>query len=207
MRRRRRYSTQAIGKTKNQTTSAGSIRIQPPPKRSKFWKYLFIFILMAAAGYGIVRYLIPMIPRMQEELNLSAGLEDTTTKAPDLPLEEKAPLQLTPISKKIQVEVLNGCGEQGIAKILTEKLRKAGYDVVNSGNYIDSRRKVNWNVKKTKIIDQLKTTENLINAKDLAELMDVDVNLIESYESRSPIADLTVIIGKDFSQLSVFKKD
>jgi len=127
---------------------------------------------------------------------------------PALPVKQKEPfkIKLTPIKKKIQVEVLNGCGEQGIAKILTERLRQKGYDVVNSGNFIE-KGKTNFNVKKTKIIDQIKSAENITRARELADLMGVGRKQIESYENPSPIADLTIIIGKDFTELSILNKD
>ena len=113
--------------------------------------------------------------------------------------------KLTPIQKKIQVEVLNGCGEQGIAKILSDKLIAHNYDVVNSGNYLENG-KTNFNVAKTRLIDQINTSENLVNTQELAKLLGVDRSQIESFENPSPIADITIIIGKDYKSLPIFKK-
>jgi len=119
---------------------------------------------------------------------------------------EEEPGQLTPIQKKIQIEVLNGCGEQGIAKILGDRLIKENFDIVNSGNYIE-KGKANFAIEETRIIDQLKTPENLNKAKELAKLIGIDKNLVESFENPSPIADITIIIGQDFKTLPVFKRD
>ncbi len=138
------------------------------------------------------------------------SVEKASEPKPALPAEQtnpESPMKLTPIQKKIQVEVLNGCGEQGIAKILAERLIKNNYDVVNSGNYLDKRGKTNFNVTETKIIDQLKTAENLTRAKDLADLIGISHHLVESYENPAPIADISIVIGKDFKTLPIFKKD
>jgi hypothetical protein len=62
-------------------------------------------------------------------------------------------------------------------------------------------------VTNSKIIDQIKSSENIARAKKLAEILGIDANLIESYENPSPIADLTIVIGKDFKQLTINEKD
>ena len=102
--------------------------------------------------------------------------------------------------------MLNGCGEQGIAKILGNRLVKKEYDVVNSGNYIENGKR-NFTVEQTKIIDQLKTPKNLAKAKELATFMGIQSSFVESFENPSPIADITIVIGKDFKTLPVFKRD
>jgi hypothetical protein len=146
---------------------------------------------------------------MVQQSGMPASAENTHTTQPALPAEQPKPEpqpQLTPLQTKIQVEVLNGCGEQGIAKILADRLVKNNYDVVNSGNYIE-KGKTFFNVPKTKIIDQLKTAENLTRAKDLANLIGISQHLVESYENPAPIADISIVIGKDFKTLPIFKKD
>lgn len=171
------------------------------------FRILFYLIFLAALGYAGFIYVWPMIGQSVIPASVE---ENVSTVQPALPAEQPAPepaMKLTPIQKKIQVEVLNGCGEQGIAKILAERLIKNNYDVVNSGNYLDKRGKTNFNVSKTKIIDQLKTAENLTRAKDLADLIGISHHLVESYENPTPIADISIVIGKDFKTLPIFKKD
>ncbi len=40
----------------------------------------------------------------------------------------------------LKVEVLNGCGKPGLAKEVTDFLRRKGFDVVNFGNYLTGNR-------------------------------------------------------------------
>lgn len=107
----------------------------------------------------------------------------------------------SPIEKKIQLEILNGCGERGVAKKLTDLLKKSKYDVVNSGNYIE-KGKINWHVQETKIIDQVNNQEN---ARDLADHMGILYANIDFFDNPSPIADITIVIGKDYRLLSIFQ--
>jgi hypothetical protein len=137
-----------------------------------------------------------------------ANNASTKQEVQRLPVDEEVkedPKPFTPIQKRIQVEVLNGCGVPGIAKKFSDHLKKNNYDVVNSGNYLENG-KANFNVDKTKIVDQLKTSENIARANELADLLDIDENLIESFENPSPIADLTIVIGKDYNQISFKEK-
>lgn len=207
MRHRRRLHTQTIRK-KQPAATRHTLR---SPKRSggtgTFFKRLFYFFLFAGIVYAGYRFLPPLLTIS------SADTQETTATIPNpLPAEKEArpkpetPPPLSPLKKRIQVEVLNGCGEQGIAKILGNRLIKKDYDIVNSGNYIENG-KTKFDVKETKIIDQLKTPENLIKAKDLARFIGIKTTRVESFENPSPIADITIVIGQDFKALPVFKKD
>ncbi len=205
MRHRRRINTQTIRKKQSRPTQT----IRRPAKRSnngaKIFKFLFYLIILGALGYAGYKYVWPMFL----QTGIPASAESAHTAQPALPAEQPKPEpqpQLTPIQTKIQVEVLNGCGEQGIAKILADRLIKNNYDVVNSGNYIE-KGKTFFDVPKTKIIDQLKTAENLTRAKDLADLIGISQHMVESYENPAPIADISIVIGKDFKTLPIFKKD
>lgn len=64
------------------------------------------------------------------------------------------------ISNVIQIAVLNGCGVSGIADKFTFKLRKHGFDVVETGNF------KNFNMEHTIVISRL---PNPVNAKKLRE--------------------------------------
>ncbi len=115
------------------------------------------------------------------------------------PQEESEPYY-SPVQRQIQLEILNGCGVKGVADRLTKLLRKHNYDVVNKGNYLN-KGKVNWNVAETRIIDQIGKVDN---ARQLADAMGVLYSNVESYENPSPIADITIIIGKDYKTLPIF---
>ncbi len=216
MRHRRRYQTQTLQR-KN------TVSIQRPTLPSsqtsqtlrKFFKFIFIVGILGAAGYFGYQYGLPAVEELVKNWKQSSAKDPSGVSKPPTqnalaaqkPVEdERETLEpIFPVQTRVQVEVLNGCGEKGIAKALSIILRKHNYDVVNQGNYLE-KGKEKFDVPNTKIIDQMNTDKNITRARDLAELIGVDPRFIESFENPSPIADLTIVIGKDFHNLSVFQK-
>lgn len=90
----------------------------------------------------------------------------------------------------IQVEVLNGCGKNGIADKFTEVLRRNKYDVVNTGNY--KTYDVNYSI----VIDR---TGILENATKLADLFDIDHGNVIQQINKNSFLDVTLIVGKDYN--------
>lgn len=204
LRHRRRLSTQTI----QRKNSTGTFPAYQKSKKNKAGKYFLILLILVAIIVAAVIYkdeIKRFLPLDKFDFSTSTKHTTTTNQVQQLPVEneisdEQEPF--TPIQKRIQIEVLNGCGVPGIAKKFSDHLKKLNYDVVNSGNYLENGRD-NFNVSKTKIIDQLKSQENIARANELADLLNIDSNLIESYENPSPIADLTIIIGKDYDQINL----
>lgn len=205
MRHRRRLHTQTVRRKTN--TTSQSRFAAPKKKRSK--KPLFILLGIVAVSVLGYYYQDPIID-FWSELQASSP-ENKTTEEPPAAVEEKPSIPVdkssnqqqyySPIEKKIQLEILNGCGESGVAKQLSNLLKKEKYDIVNSGNYME-KGKINWEVEETRIIDQVGNQEN---ARNLADVMGVLYTNVETYDNVSPIADLTIIIGKDYKTLSIFQ--
>ena len=207
MRHRRRLNTQTIRRKSSTETFIPKQKSQSN-NIGKFFTILTVVIILFSAGYFLYDK-FPVLESFFNGLTDSSKTTEKTQEVPKLPAENDSPEEVqtfTPIQKRIQIEVLNGCGEAGIAKELSDKLKKLDYDIVNSGNYLENG-KINFNVTNSKIIDQIKSSENIARAKKLAEILGIDANLIESYENPSPIADLTIVIGKDFKQLTINEKD
>lgn len=205
MRHRRRLSTQTNRKKR---PAAATQQMRPAKNKSGFWAGFFkvLFYLILIAALGALAY-TQILPRYLKSSGTTAAAESPAPQTKHkLPVEKTEPVKpkLSPIQKKIQVEVLNGCGENGIAKILGDVLRKQNYDIVNSGNYIKNG-KVDFNVKNTFLIDQLKTSENLTRTRHLADILGISVQRIESFENPAPIADITIVVGKDYKKLAIFK--
>lgn len=140
------------------------------------------------------------LPSLAEENSQVADVKKSSK--PAIPSEASSQSQYySPIEKKIQVEILNGCGESGVAKKLSSFLNKTKYDIVNSGNYIQNG-KINWDVNETKIIDQINRQED---ARELADLMGILYSNVEIFDNPSPIADITIVVGKDYKTLSIFQ--
>lgn len=208
MRHRRRLSTQTI----QRKNSTGTYQAYQKSKKSNAGKYILIIFILASIIAAVVIFkdnILGLLPVKNFDFSISDTNSTTTEQEVQrLPVEDEIieePQSFTPIQKRIQIEVLNGCGVPGIAKKFSDHLKKNNYDVVNSGNYLENGR-VNFNVSKTRIIDQIKSPENVARANELADLLEIDQNLIESFENPSPIADLTLVIGKDYDQIT-FKEN
>jgi hypothetical protein len=92
----------------------------------------------------------------------------------------------------IQIEVLNGCGVEGIAAKFTEYLRQKDFDVVQIGNYTSS------NIDETLVIDRI---GNRANAEKLAEVLGVEKKNIIQQLNKDYFIDATLVIGKDYNKL------
>ncbi len=93
----------------------------------------------------------------------------------------------------IQLEVLNGCGEPGIANNFTGILRDNGFDVVETGNF------ERFDVEKTIVISR---TVSIDNAKRVAAALGVSEENVIREESPDFYLDVTVILGKDYHKLN-----
>lgn len=93
----------------------------------------------------------------------------------------------------IQLEVLNGCGESGIANNFTSLLRNSGFDVVEVGNF------ERFDVEQSFVISR---GSSLANARRVADALGVDENNIIREESSDFYLDVTVVLGEDYKQLN-----
>lgn len=152
-----------------------------PPINSKSGKVpeYFLNIIILVIAVGIIYLIYALIARVSFAISEK---ED----------EQKA-LQT---GFGIQVEVLNACGAPGVADVFTDHLRKSKIDVVQIGNYRS------FDVDNTVIINR---SSNRNKANFTAELIGIDRDKIIDQINKNYFLDVTVIIGKDFSQLKPFK--
>tara|TARA_Y100000739_G_C20267076_1_gene310437 strand:+ start:44 stop:490 length:447 start_codon:yes stop_codon:yes gene_type:complete len=94
---------------------------------------------------------------------------------------------------KAEIEILNGCGESGIANLYSNYLIKKGFDV------IDSRNADNFEYLNTTIIVHKKDKLNI--AKKLANILKIKTVSIDE----RGIWDLSLIIGRDYKNLASFE--
>ena len=98
--------------------------------------------------------------------------------------------------KKIQLEVLNGCGKKGIAILYTNFLRSSGYDV------IDFKNAENFNFNKTKIIIHKHDVSNFIN--EIVDILAIEPKQIEYNYDENIFYEMTLIIGNDYKNLKSY---
>jgi hypothetical protein len=96
----------------------------------------------------------------------------------------------------IQIDVLNGSGVPKMSQKFTDYLRARGFDVVEMGNYKDSK------VENTRVIDRAGQPDA---AQRVAEALGVPKSGIVQQIDRNAYLDVSVIIGKDFKLLKPFK--
>lgn len=108
-------------------------------------------------------------------------------------LNKRAATSSDLIGPVIQLEVLNGCGEPGIANNFTGILRKNGFDVVETGNF------ETFDVEKTMIISRTLSTDN---ARRVAAALGVAEENIISEVSPDFYLDVTVVLGWDYLNLN-----
>ena len=192
MRRRRRQSTQIIHKKSTSSPSASSYYSSPKPKRSgkKILSFIAIVIVLSAISYYFYNLNFNV-----DEGQTPESEPETISTAPIEP-EEEEEQPPSPLVHTIQVEVLNGCGVNGVAKIFQSLLRDNGFDVVNTENYVVNG-KVFWKVDQTFVIDQIGVAEQ---AKAIAKALGIPLTNIESRENPAAIYDISVVVGKDYKK-------
>lgn len=100
-------------------------------------------------------------------------------------------------SEIIQLDVLNGCGVNGVADRFTDFLRARDFDVVEIGNY-QTNGKVNYNIDETFVIDRI---GNKANALKVAKALGIEkVKVIEQL-NEDYFLDVSLVIGKDYYKL------
>ena len=196
MQRRRRQSTQII-KKKNLSSSYPSYPLRKSSgfNWKRFFSWIFVFIILGLIAYSV--YFWPAEP-------VDSEVETTQTVPPaasdNSKTEEPEPVQVepAPFEENIQIEVLNGCGFNGVAKIFQDYLRTEGFDVVNTDNYIEDG-KIRWDIEKSIVLDRVGQIEQ---AMAVARSLAIPVDRVLTRENPESIYDVSVVIGKDFKQLN-----
>ena len=102
----------------------------------------------------------------------------------------------TYVEAKAEVEILNGCGQSGIANLFTHFLRFHNYDI------IEIKNADNFNYEETYII--INNSNKLSLAKELIELLKINEKNISI--DKNKIWEISIIIGKDYKMLESFNE-
>lgn len=96
------------------------------------------------------------------------------------------------VAESIQVNVLNACGESGLASKTRKYLRKRGFDVVEVGNY-------GGILAKSIVIDRLGDKRSALKT---AYALGINDSLVYQNIDSTLYLRNTVIIGKDYKSLN-----
>lgn len=99
------------------------------------------------------------------------------------------------VGEIIQLEVLNGCGEDGLASEMQRYLRARGFDVVTSGNHD------RFGVERTVILDRI---GNDHAAQEVAKALGLEKATVISEPDPGLYLDATVIVGCDYESIPPF---
>ncbi|MCH7678768.1 LytR C-terminal domain-containing protein [candidate division KSB1 bacterium] len=103
-----------------------------------------------------------------------------------------------PPVKIITVQVLNGCGVQGLANEITQYLRNKNFDVVDVGNYEGGY------LDQTLVLDRVSLESKY--AKKVAKALGVNEKLVTPTLEKSLQLMVTVIIGRDYKKLKIYRE-
>lgn len=98
----------------------------------------------------------------------------------------------------VQVEVLNGCGEPGVAGRVTGFLRDHDFDVVSSGNYVDFEQPHSL------VIDRVGNRQAALR---VAAILGIDEAYVREEIGDGYYLDASVVIGRDYQGLRAFDED
>jgi hypothetical protein len=97
---------------------------------------------------------------------------------------------------QIQLNLLNGCGDQGVARRTMNYLRSAGFDVVEIDNY--SR----FSVQRSFVIDRVGDS---VSAMKTAKILGIDDSLRVVRIDSTLYVRCSVVIGKDYRSLKPYQ--
>ena len=95
----------------------------------------------------------------------------------------------------IQIDVMNGCGDAGMASRCSSFLRARGFDVVEMRNY------KTFDLHESMVIDRAGNREN---AERVARALGVGTKNIIQQINQDYYVDVSVVIGKDYPSLRPF---
>jgi LytR cell envelope-related transcriptional attenuator len=110
--------------------------------------------------------------------------------------KNEIPIDQNQAARVIQLDVLNGCGIPKSTAHLTDILRQRGFDVVEVKNYLS------FAIPQTIIIDR---TGNRTAARRVAAALGVDENNIVQQFNPDYFVDVSVVVGRDYSELKPSK--
>lgn len=103
------------------------------------------------------------------------------------------------IAEVVKVEVLNACGIPGLANQMAEYLREQDFDVVNVGNYSGG-----YDLDHTFVFDRVSL--NAFYARKVGKSLGVERAQVAPQLDSSLQLMVTVLIGKDYSTLELFRQ-
>ncbi len=101
-----------------------------------------------------------------------------------------------PLPQAVRVEILNGCGVSQVAARLTRQARQVGLDVIHEGNAD------HFGYQHTLVI---RRGGERRHAEQVAAVLGIPHLIDQQIEQDFRLADVTIIIGRDFKRINLFR--
>ena len=173
-------------------------RKRPKKKKTLFKGFSFsgfglntLIFLLCAGCLAFVASATQRVLKNNKDFTLSF-----LDKTPSLSTESSSPANIG----IIEVDVLNGCGEKGVARQFTDFLRLHRVDVVNTENASS------FDYLKTHIIQGNQYLESAYRIAELFGFDKTDTTRIVIDPDFSHASDVTIIIGQDYKRIKSFQE-
>jgi hypothetical protein len=188
------------------------LRPTAPPIKSRavrIWypRWFIPVLVIVGAGLGLMVYWLTCTPNEnQAQVNRDPAQQSTTfrRKPNATPMRQAADTDrtegaLTDARRRsfegLRIQVLNGCGVKGLARMVTPGLRSFGFDVR------ETRNAANFDHKASAIIDR---TGDLEMARIVADSLGVDAQNVSTRAAPNLVdIDITLIVGADYRRLNL----
>ncbi len=169
--------------------------------RLDFLIALMVVQIVLSIGLWVDRYRDRSEPASQAAEKHDGAFDELYTEQPrssrsepgvtELPISE--PVKEPVVPAKVKVQILNGCGKQGIAKRAQKWMESNDYDVRDVGN-ADRQ-----DYRSSEVLNR---SGNAAAARDLARMLGIDESKIKRKAAAPGLdVDLTLIIGADNKRL------
>lgn len=161
-----------------------TISVKSHAARASYPLWYIPAIVIVGALLGMVAYQLSCsLSRMQAQSRKEQSRQTATLKSLPVSIED------------LRLQVLNGCGVKGLAKIITPDLRARGFDVRETKNA------AHFDYKRSSVIDR---TGDVARARTVAVSLGIDEHSVSSEPSVNLVdIDLTLIIGADYQHLNL----
>ncbi len=150
-----------------------------------------IFVLF----FSLFIYFSPSSPPQQKAQPLSVR-KNQPARTPPEKVQDSAPVKQKQAAKPLEVQILNGCGVPGVAQAVKAFLAESKIPVKATGNAdrFDYPRSIIYT-----------RNPNDARAAEIGSLMGISPSRILPAPQRWAKTDLTIVIGKDYNDLSPFR--
>ena len=164
---------------------------------SNAWSHRALNLALLALGVMVMALLYALVSQSFGSASSPAPVKDASTSK-QTTSKQTAATEAPPTDDIIQVAVRNGCGEPDLAAQTRGYLVRAGFDVVEVGNYSS------FDVDSSMVIDRV---GNRAAALRVARALGIPARRVRQDLRPEYYLDASVILGSDYATLKPFRDE